>query len=909
MKTLGFLLLPLLLSQFLYADTYTVCDMGCDYTTITDAIAAASSGDIIDVQNAVHTEENINIDKNLTIKGQGQTTTIVQANAVQANAVDGVFKILTVGLTVIFQDMTIQNGNADGTMSSTLDNGGGVYIKCNAATNVTFTNVTITNNKAQGDRGGGVYITDDSSGEGTVTFTNCVISNNEATGSAGDGGGVANRGADVLTMTNCTISGNIAGDDGGGYYVFEDGSTNKFINCTIFNNSAGASSSDEGRAGGLYFSSASTFSLFNCTIVNNTVSTAATLQGAGIYHTSSSSTLELTNTIVANNSGASTGNDIYTASGSTTFTQTTSLCEDCGEGGGTCPQFTFWGDPNLASVATCGVHSYFPAAATSFINDTGTAPGGDIPTDDICGTNRSAAKYDLGSYDDAALSTGLVETTGDLEAYFCTLIDNLPLEDQNDYAEPSAGNLTTWDGILDDLLADNTSSAHTSAATIDYEVILFTDNTVSPNILFYLLQKTSAGSNYWGTYVFNSAPCREIVIEAAHPIHDYNTGKQAVYCLKNSNARALLMTGTHRCNNTTASGCSGTTEVCTGMDDPFKISDMAHNSNNCFQATSDKLHDAIATSVLIHLHGFGHEMGDPYVILSNGTTFNPSGTDYANDFKTHLAATDGTLTFKVAHIDNYTYLIGTTNTQGRYINGENTPCTSAATAATGRFIHLEQERTKLREDATGWEKVSTAMENLVACGAVPIEWKSFEASLQGEKVLLTWETASETNNDGFYIERGWSEQTSPSNHQLEWENLGFVAGSGNSFEPQSYSFVDKTPLNGVNYYRLQQLDYDGAVQYSEIETIYFQKGGKENDGFNFQIIPNPVINQAFVISFDREDFILGQLKIYDSFGRIVQKQSIINSEAEISTEGIAKGIYLVELNINGLSTFKRIVIQ
>lgn len=210
-RQLTLLIIALIIHQTIFATTITVCASGCDHTTISAAISAATAGDIIDIQDAIHTEANIAIDKNLTIQGQGQTTTTVQANAVQADAEDGVFKILTVGLTITFQNMTIRNGNADGAASSTLDTGGAIYIRCNASTNVTFDHVTISNNKSLGDRGGGVYITDDGTGEGTVTFTNCVIKDNEATGSGGDGGGIANRGANVLTMTKCTISGNTAG--------------------------------------------------------------------------------------------------------------------------------------------------------------------------------------------------------------------------------------------------------------------------------------------------------------------------------------------------------------------------------------------------------------------------------------------------------------------------------------------------------------------------------------------------------------------------------------------------------------------------------------------------------------------------------------------------------------------------
>ncbi len=74
---------------------------------------------------------------------------------------------------------------------------------------------------------------------------------------------------------------------------------------------------------------------------------------------------------------------------------------------------------------------------------------------------------------------------------------------------------------------------------------------------------------------------------------------------------------------------------------------------------------------------------------------------------------DNTLTFKLAHKDlNWTRLIGFTNTQGRLINGSPDYCNTSATSTSGRFIHIEQEKYKLRNDETGWNKMSNALSNV-----------------------------------------------------------------------------------------------------------------------------------------------------------------------------------------------------
>ena len=82
------------------------------------------------------------------------------------------------------------------------------------------------------------------------------------------------------------------------------------------------------------------------------------------------------------------------------------------------------------------------------------------------------------------------------------------------------------------------------------------------------------------------------------------------------------------------------------------------------------------------------------------------------NFKNNLSLVDATLTFKIAHIDiGWTKLTGTTNTQGRLINGVSSPCNTSASTANGRFLHVEQKYTGLRDSQAGWQKIATAIAN------------------------------------------------------------------------------------------------------------------------------------------------------------------------------------------------------
>lgn len=299
--------------------------------------------------------------------------------------------------------------------------------------------------------------------------------------------------------------------------------------------------------------------------------------------------------------------------------------------------------------------------------------------------------------------------TGNIETYIGAIIDNTPGSSGDDFTEPNTSQLNIWNATINFISANNLVNARTNANTVNYELTEFTDTSISPNQVFFILEEKAPQSNYWGTYVFSKTPTRKnLIIQAPHSKYDTYTGKEAVYCFKKTGAKALFINGTHRCNSNDFSPCSGTTSVC-GRSDSYRKSDLAHNIETVFQKTTENLLYAVSNSVFIQLHGFGKKATDPYVIMSNGTRETPV-TDYVTQIKDALFIQDNSLTFKLAHIDtDWTRLIGFTNTQGRLINNSDDFCLTSAMSTSGRFIHIEQEKSKLRNDETGWNKMSNAL--------------------------------------------------------------------------------------------------------------------------------------------------------------------------------------------------------
>jgi hypothetical protein len=302
--------------------------------------------------------------------------------------------------------------------------------------------------------------------------------------------------------------------------------------------------------------------------------------------------------------------------------------------------------------------------------------------------------------------------SGDIENYAESLINRIAGSSVSNYIQPIAANLATWESIINFILSDNLTDARVNASSINYQITEFTDTSLSPNKIFYILEEKATQNRYWGTYIFSKNPAiNNLIIAAPHSKFDTNTGNQAIYCFKNTLAKAVFINGAHRCNSVTNSSCSGTTSVC-GSEGNFKISDQAHATSSMFQKTTEVLYNSLSTAVFVQLHGFAKQSNDPFVIMSNGTNKTPT-IDYAVQIKNALLNEDPSLTFKLAHIDtDWTRLTAFTNTQGRYINNSSNACSTDATATSGRFIHIEQEMGKLRDNANDWRKMSNALKTV-----------------------------------------------------------------------------------------------------------------------------------------------------------------------------------------------------
>jgi hypothetical protein len=189
---------------------------------------------------------------------------------------------------------------------------------------------------------------------------------------------------------------------------------------------------------------------------------------------------------------------------------------------------------------------------------------------------------------------------------------------------------------------------------------------------------------------------------------------------------------------------------------------------------------------------------------------------------------------------------------------------------------------------------------------VPVELTSFTASVGNDEVLLNWVTATETNNQGFEIERA-----STTSNSTGWTRIGFVKGNGTSTESHSYLYNDDiSSLNATSLsYRLKQIDFNGEYEYSDVVEV---NNLAPTDYVLEQNYPNP-FNPSTTIKFglpEKSDVVI---TIYNSLGAEVatlfnEVREAGSYEIEFNANNFSSGIYYYKIEAAQFSQIKKMIL-
>ena len=164
-----------------------------------------------------------------------------------------------------------------------------------------------------------------------------------------------------------------------------------------------------------------------------------------------------------------------------------------------------------------------------------------------------------------------------------------------------------------------------------------------------------------------------------------------------------------------------------------------------------------------------------------------------------------------------------------------------------------------------------------SAAVLPIKLTNFSAKEDNGSSNLYWATSFELNNKGFNIQQSTDAAT--------FSSIGFVKSKGNSSSTiSSYSFKHYNPSSGKNYYRLQQLDLDGKITYSNIEMVDIKKSKSL-----ISIYPNPTSELINIKSNEK----ISLIELVDVSGRVIKTFLSLQNKIDIRT--LTNGMYVLKV--------------
>lgn len=181
---------------------------------------------------------------------------------------------------------------------------------------------------------------------------------------------------------------------------------------------------------------------------------------------------------------------------------------------------------------------------------------------------------------------------------------------------------------------------------------------------------------------------------------------------------------------------------------------------------------------------------------------------------------------------------------------------------------------------------------------LPVALTSFSGRYINNQIQLMWATASETNNSYFNIQH--------SIDGVNFSSIGRVKGAGNSAQAVNYTFNDQQPAAGKNYYRLEQVDFDGKSKLYSIILVNAQESKTA-----FRVIATPASNNV-EMTFACNEGGKGTVSVTDMNGRTVAQKQVSfgqgTSNFFVECPELASGLYIAIFYVdNGLKLINKFI--
>lgn len=185
------------------------------------------------------------------------------------------------------------------------------------------------------------------------------------------------------------------------------------------------------------------------------------------------------------------------------------------------------------------------------------------------------------------------------------------------------------------------------------------------------------------------------------------------------------------------------------------------------------------------------------------------------------------------------------------------------------------------------------MDNVQVFGnsTLPVELIDLAAVAGTEGIDVVWSTGSEINSERFEVER--------SADAINWTRIGTLPAQGPSVTTTAYSFLDRAPAKGTNYYRLFMVDNDGSAEHSRVVSALWTHA-------RMRCYPNPTDGTLWI-----DAPLDARIEVLDALGRSMPYTTLFAQDdlRRIALGNLLSGVCIVRIETAGEVLMERIVVR
>ncbi len=264
---------------------------------------------------------------------------------------------------------------------------------------------------------------------------------------------------------------------------------------------------------------------------------------------------------------------------------------------------------------------------------------------------------------------------------------------------------------------------------------------------------------------------------------------------------------------------------------------------------------------------------------NTASTADLNGASTNEKFWIPTALTDGSLSYNGATVSTNTIYPSSSTTY------DNTQLYYAFSTAPSASTKQQFTFTYKVLDKLNFISSNTATYTINLPTILPVTYSKELTAIRSSnnQIDLAWTTATEINNNHFEVQR-----SANNTDRSAIATVKSFFSNGTSSAGHVYTYSDKTPFFGYNYYRLNQVDIDGKNKIGRTVVMDLQNTGQGNVTFG----PNPVIDNLQIKNLPQN---AKTVVVYSIDGRLVKQVNISGATADVPFANLVSASYIINV--------------